>query len=92
MTVICHVNILLVSCEDNFELTEFLCYLAKIYGPKLAMHPGTKHYYLGMDLEFMADGTLEVSMHKYLDEIIDDFLELVEGECTTPAAEHLFEV
>ena len=56
------------------------------------MHTGTKHDYIGMDLEFMVNGTLEVSMHKYLDGIIDDFPELVKGKCATPAAEHLFKV
>ncbi len=37
---------LMSSCVDNFELTKFSCYLAKIYGPKLTMHTGTKHDYL----------------------------------------------
>ena len=78
--------------EDHRKKTKFSCYLAKIYGPKLAMHTGTKHDYIGMDLEFMVNGTLEVSMHKYLDGIIDDFPELVKGKCATPAAEHLFKV
>ena len=39
----------MMSCEDKFELTKFLCYLANIYGLKLAMHLGNKHDYLGMD-------------------------------------------
>ena len=63
----------MMSCEDNFELTKFSCYLAKIYKPKLAMHLGNKHDYLGMDFEFMNNGSLEVSMFKYLDSIIDEF-------------------
>ena len=49
ITVIWHVDDLMMSCEDNFELTKFSCYLANIYGPKLAMHLGNKHDYLGMD-------------------------------------------
>ena len=46
----------MMSCEDNFELTKLSCYLANIYGPKLAMHLGNKHDYLGMDFEFMDNG------------------------------------
>ena len=62
-----------MSCEDNFELTKFLCYLANIYGPKLAMNLGHKNDYLGMGFDFMDNGSLEVSMLKYLDSIIDEF-------------------
>ena len=73
ITVIWHVDDLMMSCEDNFELTKFSCYLTNIYRPKLAMHLGNKHDYLGMDFEFMNNGSLEVSMFKYLDSIIDEF-------------------
>ena len=58
ITVIWHVDDLMMSCEDNFELTKFSCYLANIYGPKLAMHLVNKHDYLGMDFEFMNNGSL----------------------------------
>ena len=40
ITVVWHVYDLMISCQDNFELTKFSCYLANIYGPKLAMHLG----------------------------------------------------
>ena len=81
-----------MSCEENFELTKFLCYLANIYGPKLAMQLGNKHDYLGMDFEFMNNESLEASMFKYLDSIIDEFLELITGKAATQAADHLFSV
>jgi hypothetical protein len=50
MTVIWHVNNLMGLCKIDFELTKLLCYLAKIYGPKLMMHTERKHHYLGVDL------------------------------------------
>ena len=56
------------------------------------MHLGDKHDYLGMDFEFMNNGSLEVSMLKYLDSIIDEFPELITGKAATPAADHLFSV
>ena len=92
ITVIWHVDDLMISCEDNFKLTKFLCYLANIYRPKLAMHLGNKHDYLGLDFEFMNNGSLEVSMFKYLDSIIDEFPELITGKAATPSADHLFSV
>ena len=51
LTMIWHVDDLMASCEDDFELTKFSCYLGKIYGTKLSMHTGRKHEYLGMDME-----------------------------------------
>jgi len=62
MTVIWHVDDLMGSCENDFELTKFSCYLARLYGPKLSMHTGRKHDYLGVDMEFNDDGALEASM------------------------------
>ena len=79
----------MMSCEDNFKLTKFSCYLANIYGPKLSMHLGNKHDYIRIYFEFMNNGSLEVSMFKYLDRIIDEFPELITGKAATPAADHL---
>jgi hypothetical protein len=41
--VVWHVDDLMVLCVEDFELTKFSYYLAKIYGPKLNMHTGRKH-------------------------------------------------
>ncbi len=62
LTVIWYMDNLVALCEDDFELTKFSCYLARIYGPKLMMHMGLKHEYLGMDITFNEDGTLDMSM------------------------------
>jgi hypothetical protein len=92
LMVIWHVDNLMESCKDDFELTKFSCYLAKIYGPKLRMHMGRKHEYLGVEMEFDKDSTLDVSMFKYLQDVIDDFPEAIRGRVATPASAHLFEV
>jgi hypothetical protein len=60
MTVIWHVDDLMGLCEDDFKLTKFSCYLAKIYGPKLSMHTGQKHDYLGVTWSSMM---MKLSMH-----------------------------
>jgi hypothetical protein len=91
MTVIWHVDGLMGLCENDFELTKFSCYLARLYGPKLSMHMGWKHDYLGVDIEFNDDGTLEASMMTYLKNVISKFREMITGKLATLAAEHLYD-
>ena len=90
LTVVWHVDDLMASCEDDFELTKFSCHMGRIYGPSLSMHLGRKHDYLGVDMEFYDDGALEVSMFKYLKNVISEFPELIEGRAATPAHDKLF--
>jgi hypothetical protein len=92
LTVIWHMDNLMASCKDDFEVTKFSCYLRKIYGTKLSMHTGQKHKYLGMDMEFNEDGMLEVSMITYLKNVIEQFPEEISGKASSPVAEHLFVV
>ena len=77
LTVVWHVDDLIRLCVDDFKLTKFSCYLAKIYGPKLSMHTGRKHNYLGVDMESNEDDTLDVSMFKYLDDAISNSPEAI---------------
>ena len=77
LTVIWHVDDLMASCKIDFELMRFSCYLASMYGPKLTMHMGKKHHYLGVNMEFQEDGTLEVSMVQYLKNVITEFPEVI---------------
>jgi hypothetical protein len=64
--------------------------MGRIYGPSLSMHLGRKHDYLGVDMEFCGDGALEVSMFKYLKNVISEFPELIKGRAATPAHDKLF--
>jgi hypothetical protein len=52
LTMIWHVDNLMASCKDDFELTRFSCDLGRKYGTKLKIHLDKKHNYLGMDVEF----------------------------------------
>ena len=56
------------------------------------MHTGTKQDYLGVNMEFNEDGTLDASIISYLKGIIAKFPELIKGRAATPATEHLFTV
>jgi hypothetical protein len=92
LTLIWHIDDLMALCNDDFELTKFLCYLGRIYGPKLMMQMRWKHNYLGMDLECNKDGTLDVSMVQYLKNIIAELPEVIQGKAAMPAAYHLFQI
>ena len=85
LTLIWLVDDLMASCMVNFELTKLSCYLANICGPKLTMHVGNKHDYLGVDLEFQQDRRLNVSMVNYLKNVIKGFSEQIVGRAATPA-------
>jgi hypothetical protein len=82
----------MAMCKEGFKLTKILCYLAKIYGTKLAMHTGHRHNYLGIDMEFTSKGTLQVSMIAYLKHVIMGFREMITGKVATPAAYYLFTI
>ncbi len=92
LTVIWHVDKMMTMCKENFKLTKFSCYLAKIYGMKLVMHTGCEHNYLGMDMEFTSEGTLQVSMITYLKNAITGFPKMITGKVATPAADYLFTI
>ena len=91
ITVMRHVDDLMMSYRENFAITKFACYLADIYGPKITMHTGDRHDYIGVIMEFK-DQKVEVSMFDDLDKIIQEFPELITGLATSPAADHLFRV
>jgi hypothetical protein len=56
------------------------------------MHARRKHDYLEVDLEFREHGNLEVSMVKYLKNIIEGFPEMIAGRLPTLAGDRLFDV
>ena len=58
----------------------------------LSVSKGRVHDYLGMKLDHMVPGTLKVSMTDYIDTILDDCPDRMDGTAVTPAALHLFKV
>jgi hypothetical protein len=65
-----YVDDLIASWVVDFELPKLSCYLANIYGPKLTMHMGCKHDYLGVNMELQEDRKLNISIINYLKEVI----------------------
>jgi hypothetical protein len=43
-------------------------------------------------MEFCEDGVLEVSMFKYLQNVIDEFPEIITGRAAMPAHDQLFDI
>eukprot|EP00957_Ditylum_brightwellii_P067359 5113247-Ditylum_brightwellii.AAC.1 len=68
-----------------------LRWLEKKYG-KLRTTRRKVHEYLGMDLDFLTWGKVKVAMKQYIKEMLEDFPEVIDGEVSSPAADHLFQV
>jgi len=51
---------------------------------------GKRHDYLGMVLDFSTPGPVEISMHEYVYEIINDAPCNMEGNVPSPVANHHF--
>ena len=50
------------------------------------------HAYLGMNLDFMEEFSVKISMIKYIKKIFVDFPEEIRGKAATPVADNLFKV
>ena len=90
-TIVWHVDDLKISHKDKKVVQDILAYLTTAFG-KLSITEGNKHTYVGMDIEYPGNKTVEITMKSYLKEAIEMFPEEINDEVTTPAAPHLFEV
>ena len=70
LTVLWHVDNLMIQCSDLFKITKLLRYLTRIYGDKEVAHRGKCHSYLGMDLDFEKEDVFAMSMIPYIDTIM----------------------
>ncbi len=92
MTVCWHVDDLKVSHVDDEELTKFGQWLNETYGVSVVSHRGEVHDYLGMVMDYSAEGKVKVTMIDYIKRTISDFPEEIVSNKTTPAADWLFDV
>lgn len=92
MTVAWHVDDLKVSHLQPIEIIKFAKYLGEIYGPKVKVHRGKIHDFLGMDLDYREKGKVKISMIRYLKKILTSFPKKITGSAPSPAADHLFQV
>ena len=58
---------------------------------KMTVTRGTKHTFVGVDIEFLKNGTVQLSMDDYVQECIDKYKDEVRQKATTPAKGDLFD-
>ena len=94
MTVVWHVDDLKVSHVDGTEVEKFVRQMEETFGKDtpLMVSRGQVHDYLGMTLDFRTKGEVQINMEHYIDMMLQDAPDEMEGTATTPAAPHLFKV
>ena len=89
-----HVDDLKISHVDSKIVDDILNMLDESYGKEATVVTtrGKIHDYLGMMLDYNIDGKVQITMFEYIAKIIEEFPMELDGEPTSPAANHLFEV
>jgi hypothetical protein len=86
MTVIWHVDNLMISHTSNEAISQFLRALKDIYGDNLAENTGKVHDYLGMIFDFSDRDKVKLT------KVIADFPEEKNEKAATPDGDHRFKV
>jgi hypothetical protein len=89
ITVCFHVDDLMCTSRSKEMLDALEELLLRTY-KEIKVHYGNKHDYLGVDYTFHEDGTVEVSMERYVGEVLA--AHPVKGTAATPALEDLFTI
>ena len=93
MTICWHVDDLKVSHKDKNAVTALAEKLAELYRPKTIASRGNVHEYLGIDIDWASvQGTMIVSMIKYLHKVISGFPKFLRGTKASPNRDHMFTV
>ena len=93
-TIVWHVDDLKIShCEESV-VNDITRKLNAEFGQcdNMSVSEGRVHDYLSMKLDYTVPTTLKVSMINYIDTILDDCPDGMDGTAVTPAASHLFKV
>jgi hypothetical protein len=90
-TICWYVDDLKISHVSKDVVEHIVSKIEERYG-KMTVTRGNKHTYIGMDIEFMGNGEVQILMKDYIQEAIDMFPEDCTGVVSTPAANHLFKV
>jgi hypothetical protein len=93
-TILWHVDDLKISHVDSSVVDQVLVQLNDEYGKEapLTVTRGKVHDYLGLTLDFTEDGKVAIRMEDYVEGILEDAPDDMDGEAPTPAAQHLFTV
>jgi hypothetical protein len=90
-TICWYVDDLKISHISKDVVEDMVSKIEERYG-KMTVTRGNKHTYIGMDIEFIGNGEVQILMKDYIREAIELFPEDCTGTVATPAANHLFKV
>ena len=90
-TILWHVDDIKVSHHKKAVVDNILRQFAKVFG-KLTVCHGDKHEYVGMDIFFPRNGTVEITTPGYVEKLQKLFPEKLNRQRVCPAGAHLFEV
>jgi hypothetical protein len=99
-TVVWHVDDFKISHVDPQVVTRILNLLDAKYGQEivggkrapLIITRGKIHDYLGMTLDYSEPGFVKLDMTNYVNKILDEMPEVMDGTVTLPAAAYLFQI
>ena len=92
-TVLWHVDDLKISHVDGDVVSDIINKLDKEYGKvtPLTITRGKVHEYLGMTIDFNKPRKVQIIMLKYVEELLNEMPDSMQGKAVTPAAQHLFQ-
>ena len=95
MTIIWHVDDLMVSHKDQDAIDNLIGHLRQAYQHPtmpLVVHEGLVHEYLGMTFDFSSPEEVKIGMRDYINSIIEEGPTSSRGHANTPVATNLFEI
>jgi hypothetical protein len=93
-TILWHVDDLKISHADPNVVTSVIKQLEGEFGKEapLTVTRGKLHDYLGMTIDYRVPGKVMIAMFDYIDNMLAELPEDMNGETATPASNHLFQV
>ena len=91
MTITWHVDDLKISHDSDDAISDVITWLESIYG-ELDASRGTKHQYLGMDLDYSDEGKVKMITEQFTRKVIEEFPDPLTTTADSPAGENLFTV
>ena len=89
ITVVVYVDDLMITCRNSTIMKQLIEDIKKIYN-SITVKEGEVHSYLGMTFNFNNKGEVNITMDKYIDDIINDYS--VNGYSATPSTNDLFKL
>ena len=91
ITLFSHIDYINVSHKEESAVYVFVLKICKIFRNSTKVSRGKVHEYLGMDINWSQDGSMIVSIIKYLQKIIGDLPEVICCTSATYVEEHLLQ-